>query len=156
MKILFTALLALATIALSAQNIITWKGGTPGHETTWFEAKNWDKNVVPDEYSFVIIKKQNTGHYAQPVINGEVLVASIELQSNSLLIVKPSGTLIIDGTYNYSEGILFFGGKILNQGTVSLENVDQPQNKAVAQNLLGNGSVNINGILLNSQIASNH
>lgn len=146
-------LLCLSTTLLYTQEVLVWKGGTPGKETSWNEAGNWDKNVVPGEDTHVIIKSLNTGHYAQPEISGKVIVTSIELQSKSLLKINESGTLIIDGTYTYSQGILIFGGRLLNNGTLSFNNVDVAPREIIALQEMNHGHFFIDGRLLNEHYA---
>ena len=51
MKNLILASLILATATMiSAQNTVTWVGGTPGSETSWTEAKNWSKEKAKREW----------------------------------------------------------------------------------------------------------
>ena len=112
-------------INLSAQNSITWVGGTPGKETKWNEPRNWDSNRVPDENTHVIIQKTNTGHFAQPVVSDLVKVAWIEIRQGAELNIKASGQLIVDGADTYSEGISIHGGKIQSSGRIILKNIEE-------------------------------
>lgn len=153
MKALFIVLLSVITTFTFSQNVITWKGGAPGNENNWFEPKNWDKNIVPDQDDYVIIKRLDNGHYAQPIIKREVTVASIELQSRAMLTIHPSGTLILDGSFTYSEGIHFFGGQMLNQGILHLQNIDVSNRDIYAEQIEGNGKIYIDDNQVNEQYA---
>ena len=98
MKQLIVLLSLLIPTMLTAQNTITWEGGTPGHETNWNEPRNWDANRVPNENDKVIILLRNNGHFAQPVIDREVHVAWVEIHAGAELTITSSGQLILDGT----------------------------------------------------------
>ena len=78
-NLILLSLLILTPFILNAQTTITWKGGTPGKETAWHEARNWDQHRLPNENDHVIIQPENNGHFAQPVIDGEVQVAWVEI-----------------------------------------------------------------------------
>lgn len=120
MKTLIIAILTFSTSLIIAQNTVTWIGGTPGNETSWDEPRNWSDHKIPNENSIVVIKRLNSGHNAQPVIEEMVEVASIEVQANAQLTIEGNGALIIDGSFTYSEGISLYGGEVINKGTVHL------------------------------------
>lgn len=122
-------------------NTVIWKGGTPGRETSWNEPRNWSTYQVPDESSQVIIKALHTGHHAQPVINDEIEVASIEVQTGGSLTITKTGKIVIDGVYQYTQGIINRGGSIVNEGQISLIHVDgfQLQNCQITHS--GNGKI---------------
>jgi hypothetical protein len=124
MKNLITILLVFSTAFISGQHVIIWKGGTPGKEKSWDEPRNWYSNKVPDEFSNVIIKHANNGHFKMPEINGEVQIVSIQIFAKSYVTISDTGKLFIDGADTYSEGILLFGGDIQNTGVIRYENVD--------------------------------
>ena len=112
------------SVTLLAQNSIIWKGGTPGKETSWNEPKNWDLNQIPDFNSHVVIKSINSGHQSQPRIDSRVAVASIEIHSGSTLIIGERGDVLIDGEYTFSQGIVNYGGKFINNGKIELRNIE--------------------------------
>jgi hypothetical protein len=109
---------------INAQTTISWKGGTPGKETKWSEPQNWDAYRIPNENDRVIIKMENSGHFSQPVINGKVHIAWLEIHSGATLEVTNSGVLLVDGTYTYSEGISMHGGKLHSEGKIILKHID--------------------------------
>ncbi len=123
MKTLLILLLTTTSTLLTAQTTVTWLGGTPGKETFWNEAKNWSNHQIPDENSNVIIQRLNSGHDAQPVIEDQAEVASIEIQSNAQLTIYGNGNLLIDGAYLYTEGISMYGGKLVNAGIINFYNL---------------------------------
>ncbi len=153
MKASLIALFSLISVFAFSQNILTWKGGAPGNENDWYESKNWDKNVVPDQDSYVIIKRLNTGHDAQPIIEGEVIVACIELQSRALLTVTNKGSLVLDGSFTYSEGIHFFGGRVFNEGIVDFRNIDITNRDAIADWFYGKGKIFVDSKISELQYA---
>ncbi len=74
------------TITGSAQQLVTWVGGTPGKTTNWHEARNWSNNKVPDQFTHVLIPDVSFSSFAEPVINSGIAeVASITLVSNAQL-----------------------------------------------------------------------
>ncbi|MFT5165661.1 MAG: hypothetical protein ACI8P3_000889 [Saprospiraceae bacterium] len=104
MKILLITILTLTTTFTFAQQSVTWKGGTPGKETNWNEAKNWSNNKVPNEFSDVMIPDVSTSTFSDPVIKeGTVELNSISIGSNGQLTVEASAKVIIHG---HAEGII--------------------------------------------------
>lgn len=124
MKKITLILLIFISISVSSQNKCIWQGGTPGRETMWEEAKNWSGQNLPDEYSLVIIKQINSGHNAQPVINKDVTIAGIEIHTGATLTILNNATLSIDGKYTYSEGLVSYGGEIINNGVLLQINIE--------------------------------
>lgn len=141
MKSFIIFFLAFTSTLLTAQNTVTWLGGTPGKETKWNEAKNWNNHQVPDEYSNVIIKRLSSGHDAQPVIVENVEVASIEIQSGAQLTIFGSGNLLIDGEYIYTEGISIYGGKLVNGGIINFYNLANDLTNEFLNNIQNTGYV---------------
>jgi len=121
---LFTAVTCLFGLMTNAQTVAFWEGGTPGKENVWNESRNWSNNMVPDENTVVYITSKNTGHDMFPVITHDVEVLGIELHQGSRLEISGDAKLLIDGTNSYTEGIKLFGGKLINNGSISLINLD--------------------------------
>lgn len=155
MKSLFFVISILSCTVLIAQKDVSWIGGTPGQETNWNEARNWSTNHVPDEFSNVIIKWANSGHHAQPVIDGEVEVLSITVQGNATLAINEQGRLIIDGEHAYTEGIQLYGGRLINDGQIELYHIDHQTAEAVREQVEGTGLVIVNTWDNNNQVAHN-
>ena len=104
MKTLLIALFTMISTITIAQNTVTWKGGTPGKETSWNEAKNWSNNKVPNEFSNVIISDISTSTFSTPIIKeGTIELNSIMIESSAQLTVETSAKLII---YGYAEGLM--------------------------------------------------
>lgn len=92
-------------ISLFAQNINTWKGGTPGKENKWDEPRNWSKNQVPDEFSDVIIPDVSTSTFSYPIIEEAIIeLNSIMVQSTANLTIESTATLVI---YDDPDGLAF-------------------------------------------------
>jgi hypothetical protein len=122
--LLIIVLSILAPLFINAQTTTTWKGGTPGRETTWNEPKNWDANRIPGEWDKVIIKREYNGHFSQPVINAAVQVSWLEIHPGAELTITPSGQLTIDGSFTYSEGVSIYGGNIRSDGEIVFKDID--------------------------------
>ena len=149
MKALLFVLMAISSTMLIAQTTIVWEGGAPGNQNNWDDSRNWSVHKVPDENSHVIIKQSNSGHHAQPIINEDVQVASVEIHNGAVLTIKENGYLLIDAEYTYSQGLLNYGGELINEGEIEIRNIDgeygeghvdaaaykntQPQNDVSAQ-----------------------
>ncbi len=155
MKTLIIVLISLTTTFITAQNTVTWIGGTPGKETNWSESKNWSNHRVPDEFSFVIIKYNNSGHNAQPEIKGVVEVASVEIQSGACLAIKEGGEIMIDGSDFFTEGISNYGGNLINEGVINLKNMDGVTADNFQGKVKGNGMVLLNGLPINAKYFAN-
>ena len=117
-------LASLLTAFSQAQSSISWVGGTPGKETTWNEPRNWDDHKVPAEHDKVVIKKVNSGHGAQPVIESNVHIAWLEIHSGAKLAISEGSQLILDGAYTYSEGISIYGGDLYSEGEILFKDIE--------------------------------
>lgn len=152
MKNLLFVLLTFATTFASAQITANWKGGTPGQETNWNYAKNWSNNQVPNEFTHVVIADNNTGYVAMPVINSYVAVASLQIKPNASLTISGKGTLDIDGEYTYSNGIMMYGGQLINNGKIMLSHVELEYGAFQLDKIQGDGRLFIDGQLMNGDI----
>lgn len=124
MKTLITFFFIATTAIISAQQVVTWKGGTPGKENCWTEPRNWDSNKVPDEFSHVVIKVRNNGHFAMPIIHTNVQIEAIEVHSKAYLTITEKGTLLLYGADLNRDDIQLFGGNIHNAGRIIYEDFD--------------------------------
>ena len=156
MKNLLTVLAVLFALTAHAQYKAVWKGGTPGSEAEWNEAGNWSNNSVPDQYTRVIIRLTNSGHHSMPVITSEVTAASIELHKHATLTIDHGGSLTIDGADLYSEGIINYGGSLINNGMVVYHNLFDTNTQNLLQDTKGTGLVYCNGVLINSPVLAHH
>lgn len=141
MKTLILSLLVLTMTTSFAQQTVSWKGGTPGSETSWNEPRNWSNYQVPDDFSHVVIKRLNTGHFAQPVIDQEVEVASIQIQTGATLTVTATGSVLIDGEDQYTEGIVNLGGNLVNDGLITMVNMEDLSTGSAQFSMTGSGSI---------------
>lgn len=104
MKSLLIALFTLISTFAFSQSTVTWKGGTPGKETSWNEAKNWSNNKVPNEFSDVIISDVSTSTFSAPVIKvGTIELNSIIIESNAQLTIETAAKLVV---YGNAEGLM--------------------------------------------------
>ncbi|MFT4679716.1 MAG: hypothetical protein ACI943_001795, partial [Gammaproteobacteria bacterium] len=120
MKAIITLLALTFSMTILAQTENVWMGGTIGHEADWNTARNWSEGFVPDEDSYVIINLHNS----QPVINGEAIAASVEVRSGAQLTIANEAQLLINGEEVYSEGISPYGGQLVNEGALYIQNVE--------------------------------
>ena len=86
-----------------AQKTVVWKGGTPGKENCWHEARNWSTNSVPDEFSNVIIPDVSSSSFSTPIIyDGTVELNALQMETNTHLSILRKAKLIV---YSYSYGL---------------------------------------------------
>lgn len=103
MKNLLIIILTLSATFTYAQQTVTWKGGTPGKETSWNEAKNWSNNRVPNIFSDVIILDVSTSTFSTPIIkSGTIELNSIQITSNAKLTVGENAKVIV---YSHAVGL---------------------------------------------------
>lgn len=152
MKTFIIALLTLTSTFACAQNTATWIGGTAGNETSWNEPRNWDNYQIPDEDSHIIIKPLNTGHFAQPIINEHVEVASIEIYAGASLTIEANGKVLIDGSVSYTEGIVNYGGSLINEGQISLQHIGNLSTEKLQITMKGDGLVMVDGSPINDKL----
>ena len=141
-RILVILVCTACTCSVYAQTTIRWKGGTPGREDSWNEPRNWDAQRLPDAFDKVIIRLDNTGHFAQPVLDSEVTVAWIDIQSGGLLTITEHGRLNVDGRYTYSEGITMNKGHLISNGDVVLIGIEPDESALAFEAPLTHGTVN--------------
>ena len=110
-----TLILGFGT-SLSAQTIITWKGGAPGQEQNWNCPKNWSSYRVPDSFTDVVIPDVSTTSLAAPIISTGVFeVNSILLQSNANMTIEKGAQLVVYNAENcfFNEQSLHLKGSLL-------------------------------------------
>ncbi|MCB0644564.1 MAG: hypothetical protein KDC44_23130, partial [Phaeodactylibacter sp.] len=96
MKTLFITAFTLLASTTFAQQLVTWKGGTPGREDQWAVAQNWSNNRVPDEFADVFIPDVSTSTFVYPVIcNGEFEVNSLQMAATAALTILEDAVLTV-------------------------------------------------------------
>jgi hypothetical protein len=106
--------------ALSAQNAVTWKGGTPGQEGNWDCPKNWSSYRVPDEFSDVVIPDVSTTTLAAPkIMSGNYEVNSIQLLPNARLTIEHGAQLVV---YSIENGFEKGDGLHLKGSLLKMDN----------------------------------
>ena len=148
MKTILVSLIMFASVPLVSQNVVEWKGGTPGFESDWNTASNWNSNRVPDENTRVLIKGQNTGHNAMPIVAKDVVVASIELEQGAVLTVNAEGSVLVDGSEIFSFGIVCRNSQVVNNGRIVLKNIEYLKADQFLQYTHGDGLVYMEDHLL--------
>lgn len=116
MKALIITILTLTSTILMAQNTVTWKGGTPGNETSWEEPKNWSNNHVPNEFSNVYIPDVSTSTFSNPTIkDGIIELNSLQIVSTAKLTIDKMATLIVHGNADgvYADNVDIKGSFIV-------------------------------------------
>jgi len=85
-KIITTLLLLLFCICLHAQTV--WKGGTPGFEHDWNQARNWNTDQVPGQFDEVVIPSLETRGHCYPVIENYIQeIATLFILSSANLTI---------------------------------------------------------------------
>lgn len=146
MKSILLFIITLTIVSVQAQVKNNWIGGTPGRSNSWDEPKNWSKGSVPNEFSFVVIKSLDNGHCAQPEMKSEVAIAGLEIHAGAQLVILDSGKLTIDGEFTFTDGIKIYGGTLVNNGLINLQNINYNSDSNLVSNIDGKGKCIINGI----------
>jgi hypothetical protein len=82
-------MLVCPAMALSAQNLVIWKGGAPGQNANRNCFKNWSNCRVPDEFSTVMIPDVSTTTHATLVIySGNYELNLLQLRPNAQLTME--------------------------------------------------------------------
>ena len=145
----------MMTCSAWSQTTVEWIGGTPGKETKWEEARNWSPQVVPDYTCKVVLPGYQTGHAAQPMVDGFVEVLSIEVHQGATLYIKESGEVLIDGTDVYTEGIKNYGGQLHIDGALELKKVAGASLAELFEISAGQGSLIVNEQVFQSECFAN-
>ena len=86
-----------------------------------------------------------------PVIKEDVEVLSIEIHTGATLTINNDAELLIDGQYSYTEGILSYGGKIINNGYIELRHIDNVSVASLINYSNGDGVIVINDKLVDNE-----
>jgi len=109
----------LLTLANSQAPTVTWNGS---ESTSWTTAANWTPNATPSDATNVIIPDAETTP-RDPMLNSNVTIGTLNIQSGGILntpaggaltITKTTGAWINQGTYNASTGTVTFNGPSAN------------------------------------------
>ncbi len=102
---------------------VYWRGGTPGAETDWNTASNWNTKRVPDYCNAVIIPDVTEASGYSPVIDDIVPpVGHINILKGGRMAIEKSGVLFIDGFCMFHNGMTN-SGKLFNYGDLTIMNV---------------------------------
>ncbi len=78
---------------MNAQVQNTWVGGTPGRPIDWNIATNWSLQRIPDFFHDVVIPNTSTTTFSYPVIDEEVEINSLTIESGAKLVILETGNL---------------------------------------------------------------
>ncbi|MBP6829048.1 MAG: hypothetical protein KA165_20935, partial [Saprospiraceae bacterium] len=78
---------------MNAQVQNTWVGGTPGRPIDWNIASNWSLHRIPDFFHDVVIPNTSTTTFSYPVIDEEVEINSLTIESGAKLVILETGNL---------------------------------------------------------------
>ncbi|MFN8345089.1 MAG: T9SS type A sorting domain-containing protein [Spirosomataceae bacterium] len=155
MKTIFYLFLALLFGHGAMAQSIFWTGAT---DTDWGTGSNWSTNVPPTAADNVFVP----GSLARyPVLNGDVSIKSLAVQSGSLLTINAGRTLTISGAgVGYSIDLY---GRIENNGTIAVTatsdavylqgNAELNNNTGAALSVITTGNYGVK--LLNSGVFTN-
>jgi len=110
---LFFALLFVLNAA-NAQSQNVWVGGMPGRPIDWDVAANWSLQQVPNEFHYVVIPNTSTTTFSYPVIDGEVEIHSLRIESGAKLVILETGKLQLDAV-GATQEVLANAGEIDNR-----------------------------------------
>ena len=78
-------------------------------------------------------------------------VLSIKIHNGATLTISENAELLIDGEYTYTEGIISFGGQIINKGYIELRNIDNVSMASFLKYSNGDGVIVVNDKLLDNE-----
>ncbi|MCW5922427.1 MAG: hypothetical protein KIS77_08790 [Saprospiraceae bacterium] len=92
-----------------------WVGGKPGRPIDWNVAANWSLQRVPNEFHDVVIPNTSTTTASYPVIDEEVKIHTLRVESGAKLFILPTGKLNLQATGMNAKEVLANRGAIENQ-----------------------------------------
>ena len=113
-KIALFLVLLFAVNAASAQIQNVWVGGKPGRPIDWNVAANWSLQQVPNEFHDVVIPNTSTTTFSYPVIDDEVEIHSLRIESGAKLVILETGKLQLEAVGATRE-VLANAGEIDNR-----------------------------------------
>lgn len=114
-KISIFLVLFFAIHETNAQIQNVWIGGMPGRPIDWDVAANWSLQRVPNEFHDIVIPNTTTTTFSYPVIDGEVEIHSLRIESGAKLVILEKGKLNLNATGTKMEDALANYGEIENQ-----------------------------------------
>lgn len=114
-KISIFLVLFFAIHETNAQIQNVWIGGMPGRPIDWDVAANWSLQLVPNEFHDIVIPNTATTTFSYPVIDGEVEIHSLRIESGAKLVILEKGKLNLNATGTKMEDALANYGEIENQ-----------------------------------------
>lgn len=114
-KISIFLVLFFAIHETNAQIQNVWIGGMPGRPIDWDVAANWSLQRVPNEFHDIVIPNTATTTFSYPVIDGEVEIHSLRIESGAKLVILEKGKLNLNATGTKMEDALANYGEIENQ-----------------------------------------
>lgn len=113
-KIALFLVLLFAANAANAQIQNVWVGGKPGRPIDWNVAANWSLQQVPNEFHDVVIPNTSTTTFSYPVIDDEVEIHSLRIESGAKLVILETGKLQLEAVGATRE-VLANAGEIDNR-----------------------------------------
>jgi len=110
---LFLFLLIVADAQAQIRNV--WVGGMPGRPIDWDVAANWSLQRVPNEFHDVVIPNTSTTTACYPVIDGEVEIHTLRIESGARLFILETGKLDLNATGSKLSDALANNGEIENR-----------------------------------------
>lgn len=111
----FFALALMTATSLNAQLRNEWVGGTPGRPIDWNVASNWSLQRVPDGFHDVLIPNTASTTASYPVIDENVEIRSLRIESGAKLVILEAGYLHIDADVSLMKDVLVNAGEIENR-----------------------------------------
>lgn len=115
-KISIVLVLFFAIHEINAQIQNVWVGGMPGRPIDWDVAANWSLQRVPNEFHDVVIPNTATTTFSYPVIDSEVEIHSLRIESGAKLVIHETGKLNLNAPGTKMEDALANNGEIENRG----------------------------------------
>ena len=119
-KIALFLVLLFAVGAVNAQIQNVWVGGMPGRPIDWDVAANWSLQQVPTEFHDVVIPNTATTTFSYPVIDNEVEIHSLRIESGAKLVILETGKLQLEAVGATRE-VLANAGEIDNRSRNAIE-----------------------------------
>lgn len=117
-SIQLTALLLAFFLGLNETNAQiqnVWIGGKPGRPIDWDVAANWSLHLVPNEFHDVVIPNTASTTFSYPVIDANVEVHSLRIESGAKLVILETGELRLNAVGMKFNEVLANSGEIENR-----------------------------------------
>ncbi|MDQ3017152.1 MAG: hypothetical protein M3R25_10610 [Bacteroidota bacterium] len=101
-SLILSMIIMLSTKLLPGQILSIWIGQTPGSERAWQQPNNWSTQTIPNEFSDVVIRTDETLTNNYPIYpSGLTEINSLHICPGAQLYIRSGDIVVLDNAKSY-------------------------------------------------------